>query len=70
MTRQSNLSDNAAAFLARNPTLIGVVAGHSFYEHPTRGDESPLIVICPDGRKKLSDHWELPMMARNGALLS
>jgi hypothetical protein len=54
------LSDNARAFLARNPTMIGVVAGHWFFEHPTMGDESPLVVITPDGKKRLSDFWELP----------
>ena len=54
------LSDNARAFLALNPTYIGLVAGHYFYEHPTRGDESPLIVICPNGKKTISEHWELP----------
>jgi hypothetical protein len=70
MTRQANLSDNAKAFLARNPTLVGVVAGHAFYEHPTRGDESPLIVIGPDGRKELSEHWELPTMNHKGNLAS
>ena len=54
------LSANAKAFLANDPTLIGIVAGHYFYEHPTMGDESPLIVITPDGKKRTSDFWELP----------
>ena len=54
------LSDKARAFLAKKPTLIGRVAGHAFYEHPTYGDESPLIMITPDGKVKKSDHWELP----------
>lgn len=54
------LSDKAKTFLANKPYLMGVVAGHKFYEHPTRGDESPLLVIGPDGKLKLSDHWEVP----------
>lgn len=54
------LSDKAKAFLAKQPTLIGRVAGYSFYEHPTKGDESPLIVISPEGQIKLSDYYELP----------
>lgn len=56
----TTLSDKAKTFLANKPYLIGAVAGHNFYEHPTRGDESPLLVIGTDGKLKLSDHWELP----------
>lgn len=56
----ATLSDKARTFLAKKPTLIGCVAGHRFYEHPTYGDESPLIMITPDGKVKRSDHWELP----------
>ena len=56
----NTLSDKAQTFLANKPYLMGVVAGYKFYEHPTRGDESPLLVIGPDGKLKLSDHWELP----------
>lgn len=54
------LTELASAFLSRNPTLIGIVAGIRFYEHPTYGDESPLVAILPDGRKKLSPYWECP----------
>jgi hypothetical protein len=54
------LTEKAKAFLAKNPTAIGTVAGHKFYEHPTLGDESPLIVITPDGNVQVSDFWELP----------
>ena len=62
MANHLPLSDKARAFLAVNPTFIGIVAGHYFYEHPTRGDESPLIMISPNGKKTLSDHWELPSL--------
>ena len=55
-----NLSDKAKAFLAKGPYYIGIVAGHTFYEHPTYGDESPLVVIGLDGNVKVSDFWELP----------
>jgi hypothetical protein len=41
-------------------TLIGSVCGVPFYEHPTLGDESPLLYITKDGRAKVSDFWEMP----------
>lgn len=53
-------TDKAKAFLAENPTLIGRVHGVDLYEHPSLGDESTLIAITADGRKKHTDHWELP----------
>jgi hypothetical protein len=56
------LSDNAKVFLKLNPVLLGNVAGHWFYEHPTKGDESPLVVITPNGEKRLSGFWEVPSM--------
>lgn len=46
--------------LAKTPTLVGVVAGIRFYEHPTRGDESPLIADAGPEGFGLTDHWELP----------
>ena len=46
--------------LAANPTLIGIVAGIKFYEHPMKGDESPLIALMVDGSCGLTDYWELP----------
>lgn len=54
------LSDKAKAFLAKSPEHIGSVAGYDFYEHPTYGDESPLMMITPDGKIKCSDFWEMP----------
>lgn len=54
------LSVLAKSFLAKQPTLIGVVAGISFYEHPFYGDESPLICITRNGKVKKTDFWELP----------
>lgn len=50
---------NREKFLGDNPTLIGVVAGIKFYEHPKKGDESPL--IADTGTEiGLTDFWELP----------
>jgi hypothetical protein len=57
---QRTLTDNARAFLALNPARVAMVAGHTFYEHPTLGDESPLVCITRDGRKKTSPFWEAP----------
>jgi len=56
----SDLSANAQKFLSNNPTLIGVVAGVRFYEHPFYGDEMTLVMITPRGRKITSTFWELP----------
>ena len=57
---QDKLSDKARAFLAKNPTLIGRVLGHAFYESPTYGDEAPLLVVTPEGKLKRTGFWELP----------
>ena len=54
------LTPNAERFLSHNPTLIGVVDGDSFYEHPVYGDMEPLVVITKDGKKKHSCFYELP----------
>lgn len=54
------LSDKAKSFLAKDPTFIGEVKGHKYYEHPTLGDESPLIEITPKGKVRISEFWELP----------
>lgn len=53
-------TDKARAFLAKGPTLLGRVHGVDLYEHPTLGDESPLIAITIDGRVKMTEHWEVP----------
>jgi hypothetical protein len=60
MTMAKNLSDKAKAFLAKGPYYIGIVAGHTFYEHPTYGDESPLVMITPEGKVKVSTFWDMP----------
>lgn len=53
-------TSNATKFLAKGPTLLGRVHGVDLYEHPTLGDESPLMAITPDGRVKRTGHWEVP----------
>jgi len=55
-----DLSDKARAFLAKNPTHIGTVLGVDYFEHPTLGDEAPLVMIGTDGKVRHSDHWDLP----------
>jgi hypothetical protein len=45
--------------MAMNPTLVGIVAGVSYYECPYRGDESPLRYIDSEGKLRTSDYWEL-----------
>lgn len=63
-------TNKARAFLSKNPTLIGRVHGVDLYEHPTLGDESPLIAITADGRVKRTDHWELPTYDEGEDLLT
>ena len=49
--------------LAAEGTYLGTVAGVPFYEHPTLGDESPLLFIDAEGKARLSDFWELPELS-------
>ena len=46
--------------LAKEATLVGMVCGVPFYEHPTLGDEAPLLYITKQGKAKVSDFWEMP----------
>jgi hypothetical protein len=46
--------------LAQTATHIGTVCGVPFYEHPTLGDECPLLYITAAGAVGVSDFWELP----------
>jgi hypothetical protein len=52
------LSDKAQAFCAQNPTVLGVVGGRTYYEHPTLGDEAPMYYI-EDGKLRRSEHWDM-----------
>jgi hypothetical protein len=56
------LSDKARKFIAKNPTLIGVVLGYRFYEHPTYGDEHCLMMITPEGKVKSSGWHDVPTL--------
>ena len=47
------------AWLQRHATVIGTAGGCIYYEHPTLGDESPLIIVKND-QVVMSDEWELP----------
>ena len=40
-------------------TRIGYVAGVAYYEHPTMGDEAPLVKLLRDGEIVVTDFWEL-----------
>ena len=48
--------------VAREGTLIGIVCGVPFYEHPTLGEDAPLFYLTKDGRVKVSDFYELPTL--------
>ena len=52
------LSDKATAFLAMNPTVLGSIAGVTYYEHPVYGDEVPMFYI-EDGKLRKSVHWDM-----------
>ena len=47
--------------MASNPHLFATVKGFKFYEHPLYGDESPLMMMKPDGELiEFSDWFEVP----------
>jgi len=50
---------NKQKVMATKPTLMGVVIGIKFYEHPVFGDEVPLIADT-DKQFGLSEFWEIP----------
>ena len=53
--------DDLAAFAAKEPMLLGYVAGYAFYEHPTKGDEAPLYAVGPQEREWGCTHfWDVP----------
>jgi hypothetical protein len=52
-TKAQNLKNNA--------TIIGKVAGVTYYESPSMGDESPLLIIW-NGKAKKTYFWELPSL--------
>jgi hypothetical protein len=58
--RNQPTTEKAKAFMAHNPTFLGRVHGVDLYEHPAHGDESTLVAITADGRKKATGHWEVP----------
>lgn len=45
-----------------NPTHIGTVAGIRFFEHPTKGDESPLVIFDRSNTNRwiITEFWEVP----------
>jgi len=53
-TRQEKL-------MASDPHLFATVKGFKFYEHPIHGDESPLMMLKPDGELiEFSEWFEVP----------
>lgn len=53
-------TERAIAFIAKGAAYLGTVKGYDFYESPTYGDESPLLVITPEGLVMRTDEWEVP----------
>jgi hypothetical protein len=58
-----------ARVLSDKPVLIGIVAGIKFYEHPRKGDESPLIADDGVGNFGLTDFWEVPTIEELGYIV-
>ena len=54
------LSKLAKAFLAKKPSLIYSWGGHKYYECPERGDETFLVCITAEGKKKMTNVFEQP----------
>lgn len=52
---------NKEKVMAKKPTLIGCVSGIRFYEHPTFGDEYPLIA-SRGSEFGLTELWEVPTL--------
>ena len=54
----TELSEKAAAFIAKNPTVLGVIGDRTYYEHPDHGDEVPMFYI-DEGKLRKSVHWDM-----------
>lgn len=50
---------NQEKLMKHNPSMIGMVLGIRFYEHPILGDESPLIAVTKD-YCGVTEFYELP----------
>lgn len=46
-------------FLAFNPYKLASYGDYDVYEHPTRGDESPVILVTPSGAVIGTDFYDL-----------
>ena len=55
-------SPKTVRFLNANPTLLGTVAGFPLYEHPTLGDEAPMLTIV-NGDLRRTSFYDLPSAA-------
>ena len=40
-------------------TVLGRHNGQTFVEHPTMGDESPILMVKEDGTLELTDAWDM-----------
>ena len=48
------MSTKATNFLHHKPPHVGTVGGHRFFANPNGGGEDALIMVTPDGQKRLS----------------
>jgi len=47
-------------FLSLNPYLLGQFGNYRLYEHPTRGDESPIMMLTPNNAALVSTgFWDM-----------
>lgn len=58
MTNTVQLSEKAAAFMAKGPAVLGRIGDRVYYEHPDMGDEVPMYYI-EYGKLRRSVHWDM-----------
>ena len=47
------------AFLSHNPHRLGTFGGYDVFEHPTRGDNAPVILTTPSGDVIETCFWDM-----------
>jgi len=55
----TNKPETIAKFKAMNPTLLMQINAYQLYEHPTRGDEAPIMMLTPDDVLVSTGFWDL-----------
>lgn len=60
LAKYASASIDYNKLMEKNPTYLGMKDGVSFYEHPTKGDEVPMIAVHGETRRACqTDCWEM-----------